>query len=133
VSGRGSIPEDENEPLARIYAEHPEIIGTPDELMFVKLYGWAAPRNRRIMRAARNLATVRRAALTGAAPVRHGKAGHPPWTLAVFWEHWRKATAEAKDQRPATLAATFRALDGTIGVAPETLRRLTRRFGLPPE
>ena len=59
-------------------------------------------------------------------------SGRPGWTPAVFWEHWREALAEAApSHRFADVAANFRALDGNIGIDPEHLRKLVRRFPRP--
>jgi hypothetical protein len=55
--------------------------------------------------------------------------GRPGWAPDVFLEHWR----EAVDATPSpytfgAVAANFRQLDGALGIDPEYLRRLRKRF-----
>jgi hypothetical protein len=65
-------------------------------------------------------------------PVGQGHPGRPSWTRALYAEHLEEATKAAGE--PHTLAAVaqhFRALDGEIGISPEWLGRLKRRFHFP--
>jgi hypothetical protein len=63
--------------------------------------------------------------------------GRPGWTKDVFWARYREAEAATGLPRTeATLAANFQALDGSIGVDADHLRRLRRKFrrtGVGPE
>jgi hypothetical protein len=55
--------------------------------------------------------------------------GRPGWTQETFWTRYREAEEGTEPPRTnATVAANFQALDGTIGVDPDYLRRLRRRF-----
>lgn len=68
------------------------------------------------------------------------RPGRPPWTRALFLERWQDAVNAAarneegrrrrlgREPSLADIAAEFRALDGTRGMAPEHLRRLRGRF-----
>lgn len=63
------------------------------------------------------------------ATIGQGHPGRPSWTPERYAEHSKEATAATP--KPHTLAAVaphFRALDGEIGVSPEWLGRLQRRF-----
>lgn len=55
--------------------------------------------------------------------------GRPEWTPGQFQTSWRKAVAATPEQRTyERLAPNFVALDGTLGVSADYLRRLRRRF-----
>jgi hypothetical protein len=63
-----------------------------------------------------------------------GRPGRPPWTAEKFWARYRDARARATP--PYTyraIAPHFQTLDDTRGTDPEYVRKLVRRFGLPPE
>ena len=73
----------------------------------------------------------------GAPPVTMGRRprhpGRPGWTAELFWARYREALAKAPPPRTyRVVAPLFVALDGTEGTSPEYLRKLVRRFGLPP-
>lgn len=62
------------------------------------------------------------------------RPGRPPWTAEKFWANYRDACARAT--RPYTyvsIAPHFETLDGTRGTDPEYVRKLVRRFDLPPD
>jgi hypothetical protein len=57
------------------------------------------------------------------------KPGRPRWTRSVFEEHWEDALAAADKQKTiAEIAFVFVGLDGSVGVNPEHLRSLVRRW-----
>ncbi len=59
--------------------------------------------------------------------------GRPGWTPELFWARYREAVAKAPPPHTySAIAPHFVALDGTKGTSPEYLRKLVRRFGLPP-
>jgi hypothetical protein len=61
------------------------------------------------------------------------RPGRPGWTAELFWSRYREALANAPPpQTYRVIAPLFVALDGTEGTSPEYLRKLVRRFGLPP-
>lgn len=63
------------------------------------------------------------------APLVGRGVGRPGWMEALFLEHWYEAESNAApEHRLADIAAMFRRLDGAIGVTPDYLRRLRRRF-----
>ncbi len=70
---------------------------------------------------------------TEATGVRARNAGRPGWTREPFWTHYRDAVART-DPPPtnASIAAHFEMLDGVMGIEPDSLRKLVRRFDLPP-
>ena len=128
------IPEDLVNEMARLYAEHPELVGAPAEEMFLKRTQFMTAVNARVMTAVRRMARQRIEVLTGDTPrpKRRGP-GRPSWTPELFWEHLRAAIKASRgDDRLATWAAKFEALNGARGVEPETLRRLINRYGMPP-
>ena len=60
--------------------------------------------------------------------------GRPGWTAELFWARYREARGRATP--PYTYRAVamhFEILDGTRGTDPEYLRKLVRRYGLPPD
>lgn len=66
----------------------------------------------------------------GARPRRPGRPG---WTSERFWSHFRDARSRsAPPHTYAAIAAHFEMLDGELGTEPDYLRKLARRFGLPP-
>jgi hypothetical protein len=68
------------------------------------------------------------------APLARGGPGRPPWPEVEFLEHLREAQSKAAlSNRWADIAAEFRDLHGEIGVTPDHLRRLLRRFRRPTE
>ena len=70
-----------------------------------------------------------------AAPVagRRRQPGRPGWTAELFWARYREALAKAPPPHTyRVVAPLFVAIDGTVGTSPEYLRKLVRRFGLPP-
>jgi hypothetical protein len=59
--------------------------------------------------------------------------GRPGWTAGLFWARYQEAVARsAPPHTYRVIAPLFVALDGTEGTSPEYLRKLVRRFGLPP-
>jgi hypothetical protein len=61
------------------------------------------------------------------------RPGRPAWTCDLFWTHYRDALARAEPARTnASIAAHFEMLDGEMGTEPDHLRKLVKRFGLPP-
>ena len=128
------IREDLDEAMARLYFEHPELVGTPEEEMFRKFLTRTTAQNARGMAASRRLARERNRAAAGdmPRPKRRGP-GRPGWTPELFWEHLRAAIKASRgDDRLATWAAKFEALNGARGVQPETLRRKINQYGMPP-
>ena len=71
---------------------------------------------------------------TSGAPVAHPRrAGRPGWTRELFWTRYRDALGRAEPPHTnAAIAAHLEMLDGEIGTEPDYLRKLVRRFGLPP-
>lgn len=68
------------------------------------------------------------------APLARRRPGRPPWTEARFLENLGEAEFKAApSRRTADIAAEFRDLGGQIGVTPDSLRRLLRRFRGPSE
>jgi hypothetical protein len=128
------IPEDLDEAMARLYFEHPELVGAPEEEMFRKLLGVATAHNARGMAAARHVARARNQAAADDMPrAKRRRAGRPGWPPELFWEHLRAAIRETRgDDRLAQWADKFVALDGTPGMLPGSLRRLIRKHGMPP-
>lgn len=60
-------------------------------------------------------------------------AGRPGWTPERFWTHYCDAVGRADPAHTnASIAAQFEMLDGVMGIEPDSLRKLVRRFGLPP-
>lgn len=105
--------------MARAAAELPAALGVP------RHEGPAGPR--RDAQAAR---------LPTSASVQHPlpsvgqrRPGRPSWTRELYAEHIAKATkATPKPHSLSAVARHFQALDGEIGVSPEWLGRLQRRF-----
>jgi hypothetical protein len=61
------------------------------------------------------------------------RAGRPAWTCALFWARYREARARADPPHTnASIAAQFEMLNGDMGIEADYLRKLVRRFGLPP-
>lgn len=60
-------------------------------------------------------------------------AGRPGWTRERFWTHYRDAVARTDPPHTrASIATHFEMLDGVMGIEPDSLRRLVRRYDLPP-
>jgi hypothetical protein len=60
--------------------------------------------------------------------------GRPGWTAERFWERYRQARAKTPPPHvDDDVAEHFLTLDGTVGTEGDYLRKLIRRFGLPPE
>lgn len=58
-----------------------------------------------------------------------GKPGRPGWRRRGFEEHWEHARGLAEDPTSiAEVAFVFVALDGAVGITPEHLRSLRRRW-----
>jgi hypothetical protein len=68
------------------------------------------------------------------APVAHPRrAGRPGWTRERFWTHYRDALGRTDPPHTnAAIATHFEMLDGEMGTEPDHLRKLVKRFGLPP-
>ena len=68
------------------------------------------------------------------APIaRPRRAGRPGWTPELFWAHYRDALGGAEPPHTsASIAAHLEMLDGEMGTEPDYLRKLVKRFGLPP-
>jgi hypothetical protein len=68
------------------------------------------------------------------APVAHPRtAGRPGWTPELFWTRYRDALGRADPSHTnASIAAHLEMLDGELGTEPDYLRKLVKRFGLPP-
>lgn len=63
------------------------------------------------------------------APLVRRGSGRPGWTAELFLSNWHEAMSKAAPaHRQADIAAVFRCLDGAIGMTPDHLRRLRRRF-----
>ena len=59
--------------------------------------------------------------------------GRPGWTPELFWARYRDALGRADPPHTnASIAAHFEMLDGELGTEPDYLRKLVKRFGLPP-
>jgi hypothetical protein len=68
---------------------------------------------------------------SGEAPagLAQGTPGRPAWTRALFEGRWEKAYALTEEPRTIpNVAVWFEALDGTVGIDPEYLRDLRRRW-----
>ncbi len=67
-------------------------------------------------------------------PVPDRRRGRPGWTPGLFWAGYRDARSRARPPRtyPA-IAAQFELLDGQVGTDPDHLRKLVKRYGLPPD
>jgi hypothetical protein len=60
--------------------------------------------------------------------------GRPSWTRELFWARYRDACARTEPPHTyRSVAPQFLTLDGHRGADPEYLRKLVRRYGLPPE
>jgi len=60
-------------------------------------------------------------------------AGRPGWTRERFWTHYSDAVGRTDPPHTnASIAAQFEMLDGVMGIEPDSLRKLVRRFDLPP-
>lgn len=67
-------------------------------------------------------------------PLARRRPGRPPWTEAGFLENLAEAEVNAApSRRIADIAAQFRDLSGQVGITPDSLRRLLRRFRRPSE
>lgn len=61
------------------------------------------------------------------------RPGRPGWTRELFWSRYCDARARsAPPHNYASIAAQFEMLDGEPGTEPDYLRKLVKRFGLPP-
>jgi len=61
------------------------------------------------------------------------RAGRPGWTHELFWARYRDALGRTDPPHTnASIAAHFEMLDGATGTEPNHLRKLVKRFGLPP-
>jgi hypothetical protein len=59
--------------------------------------------------------------------------GRPGWTAELFWDRYREACERAGQPHVyRTIAAHFLMLHGERGTDAEYLRKLVRRYGLPP-
>lgn len=68
-----------------------------------------------------------------AATPRPRQPGRPAWTRELFWSHYRDALGRtAPPHTNASIAAHLEMLDGEMGTEPDYLRKLVKRFGLPP-
>lgn len=68
-----------------------------------------------------------------AAGRRTGQPGRPAWTCDRFWTRYQEALGRSDPPHTnASIAAHFEMLDGAVGIEPDYLRKLVRRFGLPP-
>ena len=66
-------------------------------------------------------------------PPTRDRAGRPGWTQELFWTRYRDALGRADPPHTnASIAAHLEMLDGELGTEPDYLRKLVRRFGLPP-
>lgn len=55
------------------------------------------------------------------------RPGRPGWDPATFWRHYRDAEAATPEPRTEEdIADRFVRLDGTVGIDPDSLRRLRR-------
>jgi hypothetical protein len=71
------------------------------------------------------------AAGEGARAVR--RSGRPGWTPDLFWARYRQACERVEPPHSFRVVAPhFDTLDGHRGIDPDHLRKLARRFGLPP-
>ena len=62
------------------------------------------------------------------------RAGRPAWTSDLFRSRYRDALARTDPPHTnASIAAHFEMLDREMGVEADYLRKLVKRFGLPPE
>ncbi len=62
------------------------------------------------------------------------RSGRPAWTAELFWTRYRDACVRsALPHSFRSVAPNFDTLDGVRGIDPDHLRKLARRFGLPPE
>ncbi len=69
----------------------------------------------------------------GTASGRLGAPGRPGWTQELFWTRYRDALGRAEPPHTnASIAAHLEMLDGELGTEPDYLRKLVKRFGLPP-
>ena len=76
-------------------------------------------------------ATTVESARTGG--VRGRRPGRPGWTQELFWAHYGDALARADlPHTNASIAAHLEMLDGELGTEPGYLRKLVKRYGLPP-
>ena len=67
----------------------------------------------------------------GARAVR--RPGRPGWTTALFRARYREACDRSSPPHSfGSVAPNFDTLDGHRGIDPDHLRKLARRFGLPP-
>jgi hypothetical protein len=61
------------------------------------------------------------------------RPGRPGWTAGLFWDRYREAREQVGPPHAhKDIAGSFRGLDGERGIDPDHLRRLLRRFDLPP-
>ncbi len=69
---------------------------------------------------------------SGTPPPTPGRRGRPAWSSELFRQHYREAVDATKPPRtPGRIAANFRRLDGLLGIEPDSLARLRRRFRGP--
>ena len=77
--------------------------------------------------------TKARTSSSGAPVARPRRAGRPGWTHELFWTRYRDALGRADPSHTsASIAAHLEMLDGETGTEPDYLRKLVRRFGVPP-
>ncbi len=63
----------------------------------------------------------------------HRGPGRPGWTAEEFWARWRDACSRSTPPfTPRSVARQFDTLDGNRGTDPDYVRKLVRRYGLPP-
>ncbi len=61
------------------------------------------------------------------------RAGRPGWNPELFWARYCEAVGRTDlPHTNAAIAAHFEMLDGEMGTEPDHLRKLVKRFGLPP-
>jgi hypothetical protein len=65
---------------------------------------------------------------------RRRRPGRPGWTTELFRARYREACVRSSPPHSfRSVAPNFDTLDGVRGIDPDHLRKLARRFGLPPE
>lgn len=61
------------------------------------------------------------------------RPGRPGWTQDLFWARYCDALGRADAPHTnASIAAHFEMLDGELGTEPGYLRKLVKRYGIPP-
>jgi hypothetical protein len=76
----------------------------------------------------------RRTSVPASGDGRRRGPGRPGWTAELFWTRYREACERAEPPHSfRSVAPHFDTLDGHQGIDPDHLRKLARRYGLPPE